>query len=143
MFKLRLFCLTAGARKIPSSSEVPKALPVSLERTPFKEGFGISCCQGKLKNNEDRYDSSTFFPGLSYFAVFDGHSGDFSSEFLRRQLSDILSNKVTTTDELVGNGSKIMRGAFERCESLLEKEIMSSNLDQKTKGSFMYVFYLK
>ena len=127
------FSRLVGGQKRLYSSET-KNLPGNLTSSVLLDSFGISCCQGKLKKNEDRYDSAILFPGVNYFAVFDGHGGDFSSEFLRRQLAIDLSKTFFPGSALASAGPELMRNAYDRCEQLLEKEIQSSNFDQKTKG---------
>jgi len=122
---------TSGLRR-PFSSEA-NVLPTTLNTSPVIVDFGVSCCQGKLKENEDHYDSATLQRGLSYFAVFDGHRGKLSSDFLRQQLGIILSKTFVKEEHLAKNGHKLMQNAFDICEEILETEIQSSNLDQMTK----------
>ena len=113
------------------TNEFPKAVNASSVFT----GFGASCSQGKLKENEDRFDNDKFLHGLSYFAVFDGHRGDFSSSFLKHHLGINLSKAFVCEDSLANSGQEVVRNAFDTCEKLLEIELQSSSLDQKTKGS--------
>ena len=123
---------TCGLRR-PFSSEA-NVLPTALNTSPVIVDFGASCCQGKLKENEDRFDKATLQHGLGYFAVFDGHRGSLSSDFLRQQLGIILSKTFVNEVDLAKTGHKLMQNAFDVCEEILEKEIQSSNLDQKTRG---------
>ena len=111
------------------------------KQTPFRATteIGLSCVQGKMKNNEDRFDFSELFPGVNYFAVFDGHRGDFAAEFLKRQLADFLSQELKLYDSHDGDlfekhGPEIISNSFNKSEHLLEVEVLASNFDQKQLG---------
>lgn len=134
--------ISIGVRKLMElfSTDAKAGLPINLIGNSLLYNFGISCSQGKLKENEDRYDVCNFFPGLNYYAVFDGHRGDFSSEFLKRHLSEILSTSFNRNEELAKFGAKLMENAFDTCERLLEKELLASNFDEKTKGKQFSAF---
>ena len=121
------------------------------KQTPFKSprDVGPSCVQGKMKNNEDRYDFSELLPGVNYFAVFDGHRGDFAADFLKTQLSDLLSQELKLYDSHDGDffekySHEIISNTFNKSEHLLEVEVLASNFDQKQLGekdSFIKMVY--
>lgn len=140
LWQLRPFSLyMTGVLKRFCSSET-KEFPKAIKDSCVITGFGVSCCQGKLKENEDRFDNDTFLHGLCYFAVFDGHRGDFSADFLKHHLRIDLSKSFIGEDSLANSGLEIVRNAFDTSEKLLETELQSSSLDQKTKGSPLLLF---
>ena len=126
----------AGALKRLYSSEA-REFPTTSTPASMFTSFGVSCSQGKLKENEDRYDSGTLLHGLSYFAVFDGHRGNLSSEFLKQRLGVILSQAFRHEEDLATTGLSLIRNAFDSCEKSLENELQSSNFDQNIKGTLV------
>eukprot|EP00795_Rhopilema_esculentum_P008627 gene8627-14639_t len=101
---------------------------------PSQQSHGVSCCQGKLKNNEDRYDIiKKLVPGFSYFAVFDGHRGHFGADFLRNELSGILAKNIFPDESLAAQGKELVENSFETCEHLLEVEILANDFEKKER----------
>ena len=138
-------------KKLGTSSCFATASNLIQRQTPFEitKDVGSSCVQGKMKNNEDRYDSSELLPGVNYFAVFDGHRGDFAAEFLKTRLSDFLSQEFKLYDShdeefFEKYGHEIISNIFNKSEHLLEVEVLASNFDQKQigeEGSFIKMVY--
>ena len=100
---------------------------------------GHSSLHGRKKENEDYYNCIEVTPDVSYFAVFDGHCGDFASNFVNKELPSILEAQITSFGLLTNahyetHGEVMMRSAFEKCQTLLKDTLHSQEFSKKTRG---------
>ena len=98
-------------------------------------GFGVNSYNGKVKNfNEDRIrvvahhiSQSRKIPGkefnISYFSIFDGHSGKTCSEFLKKKFFEYLTNSSFFPDDPL----KAIRESFKKSESTFHKKAYDAN----------------
>ena len=108
-------------------------------------GFGVNSYNGKVKNfNEDRIRvvahhiaPSKNIPGkefnISYFSIFDGHSGKTCSEFLKKNFFEYLINSSFFPDTPL----KAIKESFNKSESIFQKKAYdpSKNLLLDKSGS--------
>ena len=133
--------LTASALSVSVLSDIPyKAYPTakhSKESLGNFAGFGVNSYNGKVKNyNEDRIrvvashvSQSKIDPNkkinISYFSIFDGHSGKKCSEFLKKQFYDYLINSSFFPDQPL----KAINEAFKKAEA----QFLKMAYDAKSK----------
>ena len=98
-------------------------------------GFGVNSYNGKVKNfNEDRIRvvahhiaPSKNIPGkefnVSYFSIFDGHSGNTCSEFLKKNFFEYLTNSSFFPD----NPLKAIKESFNKSETTFHKKAYDAN----------------
>ena len=74
-----------------------------------------------------------------YYGVFDGHRGDFASDFVNGALHDILLKEMqlidmVDSDDYEIHGKRLLEAAFDKCQLALKKAIHEQDFDSKTKG---------
>ncbi|PSN40265.1 Protein phosphatase 1L [Blattella germanica] len=75
----------------------------------LKEGnIAAYAVQGRRPRMEDRFvvDEDINKTGVSLFAVFDGHGGEFAANYARDKLIKNLNNKVVELKNLIASGNK-------------------------------------
>ena len=126
--------LTASALSLSILSDIPyQAYPEAKHSNVSSEnfaGFGVNSYNGKVKKkNEDRIkvvahqivqsrkDPNKKFI-VSYFSIFDGHSGKKCSDFLKKNFFEILMNSPFFPDEPL----RAIKESFQKVESAFFKK---------------------
>ena len=126
--------LTASALSLSILSDIPyQAYPEAKHSNVSSEnfaGFGVNSYNGKVKKkNEDRIkvvahqivqsrkDPNKKFI-VSYFSIFDGHSGKKCSDFLKKNFFEILMNSPFFPDEPL----RAIKESFQKAESAFFKK---------------------
>ena len=126
--------LTASALSLSILSDIPyQAYPEAKHSNVSSEnfaGFGVNSYNGKVKKkNEDRIkvvahqivqsrkDPNNKFI-VSYFSIFDGHSGKKCSDFLKKNFFEILMNSPFFPDEPL----RAIKESFQKAESAFFKK---------------------
>ena len=75
--------------------------------------------QGGREYQEDRFINCSLTPSIDFSAIFDGHGGDFISEFCKNNFNTILYQ------DIVNNGqydlSTSLKQSFETCDKIIER----------------------
>ena len=102
-------------------NKYPKA---EFSKEPFLNisGYGYNSYNGKVKKfNEDRVKAIVNYPikkqmprklNISYFSIFDGHSGNKCSDFLKENLDGYLFNSFFFPSDII----KAIRESFKKAE---------------------------
>ena len=126
---------SASLLSVSSLAKIPyNAYPtVQFSKEPFLNiaGFGLNSYNGKVKKfNEDRIKAIVNYPlktpkniKISYFSIFDGHSGKNCSDFLKENLHKyIFTSQFFPSDTI-----KAIRESFQKAEDTFK----SMAYDQK------------
>ena len=121
--------LTASSLSVSILSDIPyQSYPEAKHSNESSEnfaGFGVNSYNGKVKkNNEDRIKvvahqimSSRKDPNkkfiISYFSIFDGHSGKKCSDFLKKRFFEFLMNSSFFPDEPL----RAIKESFQKAEA--------------------------
>ena len=107
-----------------------KAKPaVGKQRQHLTVEYGLSTVQNKRPYQEDRFDHAVVEEGL-FFAVYDGHSGDQVSSFLKDKLHVYFEDCLTSNN----NKQKAFECAFARAE-----EYALTNYDDGSTAVVAYI----
>ncbi|XP_012285060.1 protein phosphatase 1L isoform X2 [Orussus abietinus] len=107
---------TSKVAKLQFLNNVPKGEKFSWE---LKEGpVAAYAVQGRRPRMEDRFviNSDIEDTGVSLFAVFDGHGGEFAANYARDKLVPSINQKVIELKDILAG--KLPRSAQERNETL-------------------------
>ena len=121
--------ITASCLSVSTLSDLPyQKYPQAKHSNESSEnfsGFGVNSYNGKVKNyNEDRIkvvtqevmqskkDPNKTF-NISYFSIFDGHSGKKCSDFLKKRFFEFLIKSTFFPDEPL----RAIREAFQKAEA--------------------------
>lgn len=103
----------AGLRNLgkPSLAKMVAASPAERESSEIKKAASVAySVQGRRPKQEDRFvidENINNDTGVSFFAIFDGHGGDFASEFAKDILVQNLFNKIIETSNILrGKGQQ-------------------------------------
>lgn len=107
---------------------------------PFRTlDVGVSSVQGRTKSrsNEDRFSYEKIAPDIQYYGVFDGHNGNFVSQFVNKNLPNIIKGNIETNrsdlyDEPFFILENVLVSSILHCQHILE-ETMVSMEDLKRK----------
>lgn len=80
---------------------------------------GASTNEGKRSYNEDRFQILELDPDFYYFAVFDGHGGHESVDFVHNELHHIIQRLHRDNKDL----QKVLVDAFEECDIKLKHHL--------------------
>ena len=129
---------SASLMTVNSLANIPyNAYPTAeFSKEPFYNiaGYGLNSYNGKVKKyNEDRIKCIVNYqlnnnnikvkPNISYFSIFDGHSGNKCSEFLKQNLHLYLFNSSFFPTEPL----KAIRESFKRAEDTFYGMAYDSN----------------
>ena len=141
---------SASSLTVSSLANIPyNAYPaVKFSKEPFFNiaGFGLNSYNGKVKKfNEDRIKAivnyqNPFNIKVSYFSVFDGHSGNKCSDFLKENLHKyILNSKLFPSDIL-----KAIRESFKKADDTFKAMVydQKNNVLKDKSGSCALVMLI-
>eukprot|EP00124_Ichthyophonus_hoferi_P005057 Ihof_evm2s654 gene=Ihof_evmTU2s654 len=73
------------------TTPVPKSNITKSKSTPIAFGSSIL---NRRESNEDRFSLNNLTPDLEYFAVFDGHGGELTSDYAAKNLHKLVYNEI-------------------------------------------------
>ena len=113
------------------SSSVPKrTIDVGVSTITGRKSCGI---------NEDRFYYEKFAADIHYYSVFDGHNGNFVSQFVSKNLPMIMKRRLEERREGLYDSTfevveEVLTESYAHCEKVLE-ETMHMMKDLKRKGT--------
>lgn len=93
--------------------------------------------QGRRPKMEDRFviNDNINDTGVSLYAVFDGHGGEFAANYAKEKLVQSLYNKVVEIKDLISGKVPAVKRELEKCDDKKETEKPSTpNLQERRKS---------
>ena len=135
---------------VSSLAKIPyNAYPaVQFSKEPFFNiaGFGLNSYNGKVKKfNEDRIKAivnykSPYNIKISYFSIFDGHSGNKCSDFLKENLHKYIFNSQLFPSDV----TKAVRESFKKADDTFRSMVydQQNNILKDKSGSCALVMLI-
>jgi len=120
----------------PSLGKHLSASPAERQSWELRKSNAVAySIQGRRPKQEDRFvieENINSDTGVSFFAIFDGHGGDFAAEFAKDVLVQNLLNKITESANIV-NGKVVSKEDYAACpEKTNEAEAGSKQTEEET-----------
>ena len=141
---------SASSLTVSSLANIPyHAYPaVQFSREPFFNisGFGLNSYNGKVKKfNEDRIKAivnyqNPFNIKISYFSIFDGHSGNKCSDYLKENLHKYIFNSKLFPSDI----PKAIRESFKKADETFKAMVydQKNNVLKDKSGSCALVMLI-